>query len=151
MSPNGGWGGGGCGLSANEYSCAHGAQIKFRDLTPYLTYVHTIVGGLVLARSWLSEPWQMWFVLWWTDRTACLAVPYRMPWQELPSCELMEFSSYCYMVNLQNHQSRPQSWMAARGYYRRQETAVLVLLKTVICWDWSLDFPLFVFYLDSAQ
>ncbi len=23
---------------ANEYSCAHGAQINFGDLTPYLTY-----------------------------------------------------------------------------------------------------------------
>jgi hypothetical protein len=32
-------GGGGCGDSANEYSCAHGAQINFWDLTPYLTYV----------------------------------------------------------------------------------------------------------------
>jgi hypothetical protein len=41
MNPNGGverWGGG-CGVSANEYSCAHGAQINFVDLTPYLTYV----------------------------------------------------------------------------------------------------------------
>jgi hypothetical protein len=26
------------GFSANEYSCAHGAQINFGDLTPYLTY-----------------------------------------------------------------------------------------------------------------
>jgi hypothetical protein len=32
----GGRGGGGCGVSANEYSCAHGAQINFQ--TPYLTY-----------------------------------------------------------------------------------------------------------------
>ncbi len=32
-------GGGGCGVSANEYSFAHGAQINFfEDLTPYLTY-----------------------------------------------------------------------------------------------------------------
>ncbi len=39
MSPNaGGWGDGGGGVPANEYSCAHGAQINFRDLTPYLTY-----------------------------------------------------------------------------------------------------------------
>jgi hypothetical protein len=30
-------GGGGCGVSAKEYSCAHGAQINFGDLTPYLT------------------------------------------------------------------------------------------------------------------
>jgi hypothetical protein len=37
MSPNAG-GGGRCGISANEYSCAHGAQINFGDLTPYLTY-----------------------------------------------------------------------------------------------------------------
>ncbi len=29
---------GGCGISANEYSCAHGAKINFGDLTPYLTY-----------------------------------------------------------------------------------------------------------------
>jgi hypothetical protein len=27
-----------CGVSANEYSCAHGAQINFRDLALYLTY-----------------------------------------------------------------------------------------------------------------
>ncbi len=34
----GGIGGGeGCGASANEYSCTHGAQINFGDLTPYLT------------------------------------------------------------------------------------------------------------------
>ncbi len=26
------------GVSANEYSCAHGTQINFGDLTPYLTY-----------------------------------------------------------------------------------------------------------------
>jgi hypothetical protein len=39
LSPNAGdRGGEGCGVSANEYSCAHGAQINFRDLTPYLTY-----------------------------------------------------------------------------------------------------------------
>ncbi len=31
-------GGEDCGASANEYSCAHGAQINFGDLTPYLTY-----------------------------------------------------------------------------------------------------------------
>ncbi len=37
----GGWGGGGCGVSANEYSCAYhvsGAQINFGDLPQYLTY-----------------------------------------------------------------------------------------------------------------
>jgi hypothetical protein len=38
MSPNSG--GGGCGISANEYSCAHGAQINFGDLTSYLTYAN---------------------------------------------------------------------------------------------------------------
>jgi hypothetical protein len=39
MSPNAEEGGGGSvGVSANEYSCAHGAQINFGDLTPYLTY-----------------------------------------------------------------------------------------------------------------
>ncbi len=31
-------GGGGWGVSANEYSSAHGAQINFGDLTPYLNY-----------------------------------------------------------------------------------------------------------------
>jgi hypothetical protein len=29
---------GGCGVSANEYSCVHGAQINCGDLTPYLIY-----------------------------------------------------------------------------------------------------------------
>ncbi len=39
MSPNmGGWGGGGGGVSANEYSCTNGAQINSGDLTLYLTY-----------------------------------------------------------------------------------------------------------------
>jgi hypothetical protein len=32
------YGEGGCRVSANEYSCAHGTQINFEDLTPYLTY-----------------------------------------------------------------------------------------------------------------
>jgi hypothetical protein len=31
----------GGGVSANEYSCAHGAQINFEDITPYLTYEST--------------------------------------------------------------------------------------------------------------
>ncbi len=31
-------GGGGNGFSADEYSCAYGAQINFEDLTPNLTY-----------------------------------------------------------------------------------------------------------------
>ncbi len=31
-------GGGGCGVSANEYGCAHVAQVNFEDLTQYLTY-----------------------------------------------------------------------------------------------------------------
>ncbi len=40
MSPNAG-GGGGCRVSANEYSCMYtGAHINFGDLTPYLTYAH---------------------------------------------------------------------------------------------------------------
>ncbi len=38
MSPNAGGGGGGCGVSANEYSCPHGAQINFGDLTSPLVY-----------------------------------------------------------------------------------------------------------------
>jgi hypothetical protein len=33
MSPNAG-----CGVSTNEYSYAHGVQINFGDLTPYLAY-----------------------------------------------------------------------------------------------------------------
>ena len=44
MSPNAGGGGscGGGGVSATEYSCAHGAQRNFGDLTPYLAYGSTI-------------------------------------------------------------------------------------------------------------
>ncbi len=38
MSPNAG-GGRSCGVSANKYSCVHGAQKNFGDLTPYLAYV----------------------------------------------------------------------------------------------------------------
>jgi hypothetical protein len=48
MSPNaGGWGGGGCGVSANGYNCAHGAQINVGDLTPYLTYALYIHDSLI--------------------------------------------------------------------------------------------------------
>jgi hypothetical protein len=36
MSPK--CGGGGGWVSANEYICAHGAQINFGGLTPYFTY-----------------------------------------------------------------------------------------------------------------
>jgi hypothetical protein len=33
----------GCGASANEDSCTHGAQINFGDLTQYLSYdVHVL-------------------------------------------------------------------------------------------------------------
>ncbi len=39
ISPN--VGEGCCGVSANEYSCAHEAQINFGELTPYLTYATT--------------------------------------------------------------------------------------------------------------
>ncbi len=38
MSPNVEGGGEVCRVSVNEYSCAHGAQINFGDLTPFLTY-----------------------------------------------------------------------------------------------------------------
>jgi hypothetical protein len=38
-------GGGVCGVSASEYSCANGAQINFGDLTPYLTYDQKEGGG----------------------------------------------------------------------------------------------------------
>jgi hypothetical protein len=38
MSPNARAGEWGCGVSANEYSCAYGAQINFGDGTPYFTY-----------------------------------------------------------------------------------------------------------------
>jgi hypothetical protein len=47
MSPNVG-GGGGCGVSANENICAHGAQINFGDLTPYLTYGPAVYQAIVV-------------------------------------------------------------------------------------------------------
>ncbi len=40
-------GGGSCGVSANEYSCAHGAQINFGHLTPYLTNAQ-----ILLVNNW---------------------------------------------------------------------------------------------------
>ncbi len=46
--------GGSFGLSANEYSCAHGAQINFGDLTSYLWLKETqiIIFWLSADRSW---------------------------------------------------------------------------------------------------
>ncbi len=50
----GGMGGrGGWGVSANECSCAHGAQINFRDLTPYLTPMFCTC---VLLRQHIRHP-----------------------------------------------------------------------------------------------
>jgi hypothetical protein len=46
MSPNAG--GEGCGVLANEYRCAHGAQISFGNLTPYLTYDYTYRGFILI-------------------------------------------------------------------------------------------------------
>ncbi len=47
--------GGGCGVSANEYSCAHGAQINLGDLTPYLKgQCHEIFCFWFF--SWISFP-----------------------------------------------------------------------------------------------
>ncbi len=39
-----------CGVSANEYNCAHGAQINFGDLTLYLTYGQISSRNLCMAR-----------------------------------------------------------------------------------------------------
>jgi hypothetical protein len=51
--------GGSCWASADEYSCAHGAQINFGDLTPYLTHglerltanakVATVLGSILAS------------------------------------------------------------------------------------------------------
>jgi hypothetical protein len=45
MSPNAGGKGEGCGVTANENSCAHhvdGAQINYGDLSPSLTYAKNV-------------------------------------------------------------------------------------------------------------
>jgi hypothetical protein len=57
-----GGGGEGCGVSANEYSCAHEAQINFVDLTPYLTYgptchISTLNWHCIIANACL--------IIWW--------------------------------------------------------------------------------------
>ncbi len=54
--PNAGRGGGSCGVSANEYSCAQGAQINFGDLTPYLTYGLWSFSGYVLTHTVTVPP-----------------------------------------------------------------------------------------------
>ncbi len=59
MSPNAG--GGGCGVSANEYRFAHGAQINFGDLTPiYPTHQSAVLCMLAspllsVTLRWLSK------------------------------------------------------------------------------------------------
>jgi hypothetical protein len=45
-------GGGGCGASAKEYICAHGAKINFEDLTPYLTYGSTCY--MLILWTWVK-------------------------------------------------------------------------------------------------
>ncbi len=56
MSPNaGGRGGGGFGVPANEYSWAHGAQINFGDLTPYLTYDSGLTDAFFFGMAHTAE------------------------------------------------------------------------------------------------
>ncbi len=58
--------GGGCWVSVNEYSCAHGAQINFGDLTPNLTNINSLT-------SW---PYTSTRVTWeWNFLIFSLAVP----------------------------------------------------------------------------
>ncbi len=51
ISANAGGGGWFAGLS-NEYNCAHGAQINFGYLTPYLTYVRSSCLWYRLGTKW---------------------------------------------------------------------------------------------------
>jgi hypothetical protein len=59
--PNAGEGGD-CGVSANEDSCAHGAQINFGDPTPYLTYERK-------PSSSFKRPWENWEQGWPLETT----------------------------------------------------------------------------------
>jgi hypothetical protein len=65
MSPNSR----GCGISANEYSCAHGAQVNFGDQTPYFNRLNSIdsltvkqspcpksLGGIYCEFLWFLAP-----------------------------------------------------------------------------------------------
>ncbi len=79
MSPNGGGGGeGDCGFSANDYSCAHGAQINFGDLTPYSTYDHKRGGRMPLVRR------QVTLIHWQSFETHIIGTQTRP--QVRPSC-----------------------------------------------------------------
>ncbi len=55
MSPNAEDRGGGSVVSANEYSCAHGAQINFGDLTPYFIQWNGASDRLVFVRRLHSD------------------------------------------------------------------------------------------------
>jgi hypothetical protein len=46
-----------CGVSYNDYSCAHGVQINFGDLTQYLTYALVVWGPSVycIRRGFVSS------------------------------------------------------------------------------------------------
>jgi hypothetical protein len=56
-----GGGGVGCGVSANEYSCAHGAQINFGDRTLYLTYICMVKAEEQQCRMRISMDYQTLF------------------------------------------------------------------------------------------
>jgi hypothetical protein len=43
-------------LAKNEYCCAHGTQINFGDLTPYLTYGSSS-RSVLMSRDWLAGRW----------------------------------------------------------------------------------------------
>ncbi len=86
MSPNA-WGGGGCDVSANEYSCAHGSQINFGDLTPYLTY------GCWWGRGLEG----------WPNTAARLAGWRIVALTGAAQLRADGISSWCFIINLQSH------------------------------------------------
>jgi hypothetical protein len=66
----------GCGVSANEYSCAHEAQINFGDLTPYLTYGISALknrSGVTMEDLGLKEQTKQ---LWLIKRRRCIKSNY---------------------------------------------------------------------------
>ncbi len=82
--------------------------------------------------SWGRVTRRVWFVLWWTGRTACLAVPYRLPLTEAAQLHSWWNFSCCYTVNVW--------WMRSSRVVIERLTANAIVATVLRRRTWTGDF-----------
>ncbi len=110
--------------------CAYTCMLSYSIVVPHLSFnflclllLYSIylsgwaLHGVLLSLAGGVWPELVWFVLWWTGRTGCLALPYRTvcPDSSCPAASWWHFQLLLYSKCTHNHSSWLQSRMAVRG------------------------------------